>query len=279
MDIHLPKVPHSFRELAKEIGIIVIGVLIALFFEQLVQAWDWNQKVRSADKAMRAELLGDDGPQIYMEAAIHPCVAARLDAIRSAVESGRPRAEIARLIDGFWTPFYTYDETAYTAAQASQVSFHFDPKQLDPFTQVYASVPVMNQVNNAQARDTASLKAFRRTGGAVSGEEADRVLEAVEQLRTDDRTMWYGARVVLPIVRQIGNLQPGYTRLAIGMGQQHYGSCVKAPPPDFLAEAARAASARSKVTKWRKWKTPRIEGVMVTRHLRAADVIAGARFD
>ncbi len=86
MDIHLPKVPHSWRELGREIGIIVIGVLIALFFEQLVQAWDWTEKVRIADKAMRFEILSDDGPQIYADGVLHPCVVARLDAIRSAVE-------------------------------------------------------------------------------------------------------------------------------------------------------------------------------------------------
>lgn len=235
MDIHLPKVPHSLRELAKEIGIIVVGVLIALFFEQLVQALDWREKVRAADKAMRAELLGDDGPQVYMEAAIHPCVASQLDAIRSAVESGKSRAEMGRLIDGYWTPFYTYDDTAYTAAQASQVSFHFDAKRLYPFTQVYASVPVMNQINNVQARDGANLKAFRRSGGAVSAEEADRVLEAVEQLRTDDRTMSYGAQFVLPMIRSIGKLDPAYTHVAMHMGRQHYGGCVKDLPPDFPA--------------------------------------------
>lgn len=53
VDIHLPKVPHSWRELGREIGIIVIDVMIALFFEQIAQAWDWREKVHAADKAMR----------------------------------------------------------------------------------------------------------------------------------------------------------------------------------------------------------------------------------
>ena len=70
MDIHLPKVPHSWRELGREIGIIVIGVLIALFFEQLVQAWDWREKVRIAERAMRLEILADDGPQIYADGVL-----------------------------------------------------------------------------------------------------------------------------------------------------------------------------------------------------------------
>ena len=105
MDFHLPKVPHSWRELAKEIAIIVLGVLIALFFEQLVQEWDWRQKVQAADRAMRDELLNDDGPEIYVDAAIHPCIVSRLDAIRSAVEirqtSGRDRETDRRFLDPF----------------------------------------------------------------------------------------------------------------------------------------------------------------------------------
>jgi phage baseplate assembly protein W len=233
MDFHLPKVPHSWRELAKEIAIIVLGVLIALFFEQLVQEWDWRQKVQAADRAMRDELLNDDGPEIYVDAAIHPCIVSRLDAIRSAVESGKPRAEIAKLTADFWTPFYTYDSTAYTAAEASQVSFHFDPKQLYPFTQVYASMPIVNQINALQARDTAALKAFRRTGGAVSGEEADRVLGAVEALRSDDHTMWFGAEFIVPFIRSVGTLNRQYTQMTMQTMRRHYGSCVKDLPPDF----------------------------------------------
>lgn len=235
MDIHLPKVPHSWRELAKEIAIIVIGVLIALFFEQVAQAWDWKQKVHAADEAMRAELLGDDGPEIYINAAIHPCVVAQLDSIRSAVESGKPRTEIARQIDDFWIPFWTYDSTAYTAAEASQVSFHFDAKQIYPFTQVYASMPILARTNEDQARDSANLKAFRRIGGPVSGEEADRVLGAVEALRNDARVFWGEARFALPKLSEIGSLDPRVRQILMDVARQRYGTCAKDLRPDFPA--------------------------------------------
>lgn len=146
MDIRLPKVPHSWREFGREIGIIVVGVLIALFFEQMAQAWEWNRKVRAADRAMRVELLSDDGPQIYMRAVLHPCIEAQLDSIRASVESGAPRAEIDRRIDGYWTPFFTYNSIAYTT-QPSQVSLHFDPNRIRSFTVVYSSMPVLDQTN------------------------------------------------------------------------------------------------------------------------------------
>jgi hypothetical protein len=241
MNIHLPRVPHGVRELGREIGIIVVGVLIALFFQQLAEAWDWNQKVGAAEKAMRTELLMDDGPQIYLRAALHPCVEGRLDAIRSAVESGAPRAEVAALIDNYWAPFFTYDSIAFTTAEASQVSLHFDPKKLAPFTSVYSSMPLLDQTNTTEARDKASLHAFRRSGGPVSAEEADRLLSAVEALRNDEHTMWGGAQYVMPSIRAIGTLDQRHVDDLLALARAHYGACVKPLPADFPGKAMAGA--------------------------------------
>ena len=42
MHFHLPKPLHGWREFAGEVGIIVLGVLIALGAEQLVEAAHWR---------------------------------------------------------------------------------------------------------------------------------------------------------------------------------------------------------------------------------------------
>lgn len=65
MHVHLPKPLHGWREFIGEVGIIVLGVLIALSFEQLIDAWQWREKIRRAEAAMRVELSRDDGPQAY----------------------------------------------------------------------------------------------------------------------------------------------------------------------------------------------------------------------
>ena len=59
MEIHKPKSVHSWRELFSEIGIIVVGVLIALSAEQVVDTIRWNHKVAEAESAMRSELGRD----------------------------------------------------------------------------------------------------------------------------------------------------------------------------------------------------------------------------
>jgi hypothetical protein len=51
MHFHLPKPLHGWREFAGEVGIIVLGVLIALGFEQIVEASHQRQEGLQADDA------------------------------------------------------------------------------------------------------------------------------------------------------------------------------------------------------------------------------------
>ena len=56
MHFHLPKPLHGWREFLGEVGIIVIGVLIALGAEQVVESIHWRESVSQMRQAMRSEL-------------------------------------------------------------------------------------------------------------------------------------------------------------------------------------------------------------------------------
>src|SRR6266542_2991990 len=56
MRFHLPKPLHGWREFAGEVGVIVIGVLIALGGEQLVTAVHSRSEANDARQAIRGEL-------------------------------------------------------------------------------------------------------------------------------------------------------------------------------------------------------------------------------
>ena len=91
MHVHLPKPLHGWREFVGEVGIIVLGVLLALAAEQAVEAWHWHKKIRDAEGAMRLELAEDDGPQAYGRILIGPCLDAQLTRIHNgagAVDAG-----------------------------------------------------------------------------------------------------------------------------------------------------------------------------------------------
>lgn len=234
MDIHLPKVPHSWRELGKEIGIIVVGVVIALSAEQLVQDWQWHSRVKIAETAMRHELLWDDGPEIYQRAALHPCITAALDRIRSAVDSGADRGDVGRLVDGFSLPFFSYDSVARDAANASDAWSHMPTDETEPFTLLYAAMPVMNDTSIREAYDLARLRAFRRSGsGPLNDADTARLLESVEALRQDEQAMWLGIDYQMRELRKLGAIDGGSKRRLMETARAHYGACVRDLPPDF----------------------------------------------
>jgi hypothetical protein len=233
MHFHLPKPLHGWRELAGEISIIVVGVLIALFFEQLVQRWEWNHKVEAAEEAMKHELLWDDGPQLYQRAALHPCIVARLDAIRAAVEEHRSRAELSKVIDGYWINPLTYDTIAQKAADASDVSSHISQSALEPYVIGYSVMPRADQIASDEGVQYADLQAMKRNGGELSGAETSKVLSAVERLRNDNRIMLESAVWALPQIERLGQLDQQRLAHFMSAARKHYGTCVRDVPADF----------------------------------------------
>jgi hypothetical protein len=60
MEIHRPKHPvQGWREFLKEVGVIVLGVLIALGAEQAVEWLHWRQQVQLTDQALQHEIRFD----------------------------------------------------------------------------------------------------------------------------------------------------------------------------------------------------------------------------
>jgi hypothetical protein len=232
MDIHKPKPWHGVREFLKEFGTIVLGVLVALSAEQAVERLDWAQKVHAAEDAMRAELLVDDGPQIYQRAAMHDCLTARLDAIRAGVEAGAPRAELVRLIDGYHLDFLTYDSLAHDDATHAGVADHMSPAALETWTKAYSAMPSMERTNDQEAQDLARLRALRRTGGPLSEAEQTHTLDAVEALRVEEHNMANSAAYVLPGLRRLGPFDLTRMNLFLDHARRWYGEACMQDKPD-----------------------------------------------
>ena len=80
MHFHLPKPLHGWRAFAGEVGIIVVGVLIALGAEQVVETLHWRREVALEREALQSEVVGNlDAVRLRM--MIEPCVRVRLGEI------------------------------------------------------------------------------------------------------------------------------------------------------------------------------------------------------
>jgi hypothetical protein len=81
MHFHLPKPVHGWRELVGEVGIIVVGVLIALSAEQLVETVHERRVADETRDAIRAE-FNNSLTSLALRGQSEPCVARRLAEVR-----------------------------------------------------------------------------------------------------------------------------------------------------------------------------------------------------
>jgi hypothetical protein len=224
---------HDWRNDARELVIVIVGVLIALLAQQVMQDWEWSQKVSAAETSMKRELLWDDGPQIYQRAMMHPCLKQRLDQILSAVETHAPRSQVYSLADSFQVHQLSYDVVALQAALTSDVSSHVRQDILEHYMTPYAVMPELGHTAAAEQEHIARLHALSRTGGPLSEAEAMQVLNAVELLSDDNRFMFSGARWSLPEIRKLGPLDTTRVQVMTGLARANFGDCIKPLGADF----------------------------------------------
>lgn len=171
MHLHLPKPLHGWREFVGEVGIIVVGVLIALGMEQIAQSWHDRRATQEAREAIRAEVADDLGgltDRIVRE----PCIQRRLDEISRFLDvastSTVPNAPtwISR------PPVWNMDTFRYDAAsQAGRVSLLPTSEQAN-FSGIYGSLKVIGQTETQEQLLWAQLRSLegqRHLGDSTAG--------------------------------------------------------------------------------------------------------------
>jgi hypothetical protein len=137
LSIHfrLPKPLHGWRAFVGEVGIIVVGVLIALGAEQLVQQWQWQNRVRETTHELDAELYRD-GEHAYTWLVAAPCIDGQLDRIDAALAAARRTGHLDPTPQ-FTPPLGVFTQDAWLNARALQVADHLSSEQLRQYSQIF----------------------------------------------------------------------------------------------------------------------------------------------
>jgi hypothetical protein len=154
MHFHLPKPLHGWREFAGEVGIIVLGVLIALAAESVVEDLQWRHKVDVVSKSLLGELANDRARwDVDLKAA--RCAlqeTARIEpwARAGATGAAPPAPDSRELLT------LTMHTANWTLAANSQTLDHFPIRDQLAFAALYAGIAnrqvSIDQVGNALDR-------------------------------------------------------------------------------------------------------------------------------
>jgi hypothetical protein len=234
MHFLLPKPLHGWREFSGEVGIIVIGVLIALGAQQVVSRFDDRAELRDAEAAMVSELRDDDLPQAYTRAAIYNCYAQQIDSIEKAVASG-DRERVLSLAKAYKPVVRTWDDEAWKAALASQVLVHSGSKRMLGWSTAYVMIPELGKTAEAEQEQLPHLRSNLSGTGSLSPDQQDRLFDTVSVVRGNNRAMSGESLVLIKFVGDIGlKLSEAQKHALLGDARKKFGGCVSEPSPERM---------------------------------------------
>jgi hypothetical protein len=157
MHVHLPKPLHGWREFTGEVGVIVLGVLIAIGFEQAVEAVHWQSQVRDARGAIDEDMAQTNRAFAFRVAA-HDCIAARLTKLDAIIERSARHQPVPHLGEVMPDIGNALFQNAWQTSRASQTLTHFDRPALRLYGSYYVDVDSVGGFIAHEVNDLTVLK-------------------------------------------------------------------------------------------------------------------------
>lgn len=227
MHVHLPKPTHGWRELVGEVGIIVVGVLIALAAEQIVEALHWRSQTRETEQALRTEIQ-DSVKSVVERRAIDGCLQTQLAMLRNAVPRGltseplplsiRPRV----IPDLYATPWRAWTRGGWEAAIASNALNHVEAARLGAYANVYKAIEDVNGIVRHE-RDTKGALAPLRLGPLQPATVAQ-IMTALTNLDRDRADILVAGGDLLKAAAVL-DIHPQSPAAAFAVDKATYGDC------------------------------------------------------
>lgn len=185
MHFHLPKPLHGWRELAGEVGIIVLGVLIALGLEQVVVAIQQRRASEEARKSVQAEISANVR-RLLGRAQLQTCLDRKLNeigALLAAAGDGTPKPHPSWVSRPTFWSLSTGNWQAATAAGRAALLSKEDQIQLGTF---YAVFDFLNREQEREQLAWGHLRGLEDWSGPLGPTARFGFTQALQDARYSD---------------------------------------------------------------------------------------------
>lgn len=185
MFIRLPRPRDGWRQFAGEVGIIVLGILIALGFQQLASAATDRANAATVRANIRAEIQSDLNT-IALRQESEPCIQARLREIASFLDASERGLKPAALswVGAPYAPLL-YHTSFQSAQDAGRFSLLSQAEQ-QQFATFYINVDDFNEANTREWYDWAQLRTLAGQRVPLTPSEITRLRTALQDARATD---------------------------------------------------------------------------------------------
>ena len=139
MEIHKPKPVHNWREFLSEVGVVVLGICIALAGEQIIEELHWRSQVRAAREVITSEMTYNLVGAIARIRSLG-CAEQRLDTLSSILDQAARMGSLPPVGDIGGPVRHSWSSGAWESVVASQTATHFPPEQLAALSSLYKRV-------------------------------------------------------------------------------------------------------------------------------------------
>jgi hypothetical protein len=186
MHVHVPKPLHGWRAFLGEVGIIVLGVLIALGAEQVVETLHWQNEAREFRAAIDHELALNLGTFEFYELQ-RRCVSRRLDELQTFLDRSADN-QTMHLAGPIGAPMQLSQYTSVWDNKDARVVAHLPMQARLKYAQLYDEFHNTNGVKQALSSAWAKLVPFE-VPGPLTLEDRRQLHALIKAARADDITM------------------------------------------------------------------------------------------
>ncbi len=195
MDIHKPKPWRGLPEFLKEIGTIVLGVLIALGAEQAVEAYHWHEVVGDERQALRAE-IGGIRSAILARLELEPCYTERLAEVKEVIRR-QDEGKSLGIAGPMGRPLYPpTPRSTWDLAVADQSLSHMKLAEKRRFMDAYTWVSIYEAITGDERTAWRSLQVLNHAS-ALTVADWSQVRKDYEQATETDAIVTGNARQLL----------------------------------------------------------------------------------
>ena len=212
MHIHLPKPMHGWREFLGEVGIIVVGVLIAIGAEQVVETVHMRRESDEPFHDVRAELALAAG--VFDErVAVQPCLDHRLAQLGVLVSKARQTHRLPDIGEIGRPPVRPVQSSAWSSASSRGLAGKFAEEDRERVQSHQAqSESYVGDVQNEQEM-WATLRMLEDQPGAIDGALLAYAVTTLERLRFRSFLNGLNADQLLTSIKSMG-IRANYAILA-----------------------------------------------------------------
>jgi hypothetical protein len=210
LEIHKPKPLHSWRDFVNEVGVIVIGIVIALSGEQILEAIHWKHKVEGAEQNLRKE-LADSLSYAVEQQQMHRCVSDYLDLLQNAIL--RDDSDTINKLHDIGIPLdaHPWRSSSWIAALNGQVADHLPHDKVAAYSIAFRLVTAGSEMQNLVA-DHYAEALTGRFGLPRDPQVINTQLVAIDKLRNEEAGRLDISATLVRTSRQSLDITPSTTR-------------------------------------------------------------------